>query len=38
MLDKNPLYIAIAPDKIIVFLDDILASFDERLLDTKHEF
>lgn len=38
MLGKNPLYIAIAPDKIISFLDDILASFDERLLDTKHEF
>lgn len=38
MLGKNPLYIAIAPDKIISFLDDVLASFDERLLDTKHEF
>lgn len=38
MLGKNPLYIAIAPDKIIVFLDDILSSFDERLLDTRREF
>lgn len=31
-LGANALYIAIAPKKIIAFLDDILQGFDERLL------
>lgn len=32
MLGANALYIAIAPHKITAFLDDILGSFDKRLL------
>ena len=33
MLGENPLYIAVLPSRIVAFLDDILKSFDERLLE-----
>lgn len=36
-IGKIPLYTAVAPDKIIAFLDDILSSFDERLLRIRRE-